>query len=299
MTPREQGFLLLTGYLGDSERKPLTVAQFRELTLRARAMDKPEKDRDMTAEDLVQIGCSRSFALRCLNLLSQEEQLRWYLEKGKRMDCYPVTRLSSDYPQRLRDALGLDAPGVLWLKGDRSLLKLPGIALVGSRDLQPENFRFAREVGKQAALHGLVLISGHARGADRAAQESCLEHGGMVISVVADPLTKFPLRRNVLYISEDGFDIPFSAHRALQRNRVIHSLGEKTFVAQCSLGKGGTWDGTRKNLRFGFSPVFCFRDESKASVELAQMGAGLINLEDLKHMPALVSGNMTFADYED
>lgn len=299
MTPREQGFLLLTGYLGDPERKPLTVAQFRQLTIRARAMEKPEIDRDITPEDLQKIGCDRASAIRIVNLLSQEEQMRWYLDRGARMDCIPVTRVSNRYPERLRQCLGMDAPGVLWTKGDASLLEQSGMAVVGSRDLKPENLEFAREAGKQAALQGFVLISGNARGADRAAQESCLAHGGRVISVVADKLEKYPLKRNVLYISENGFDLDFSAHRALQRNRLIHSLGQKTFVAQCAFGKGGTWDGTRKNLRFGWSPVFCCDDGSKASLELAQMGAGLINQDELKNIFALVSGNMTFADYED
>ena len=41
MNPRERGFLLLTGYLGDPERKPLTVAQFRELAKRMQTMEKP------------------------------------------------------------------------------------------------------------------------------------------------------------------------------------------------------------------------------------------------------------------
>ena len=296
MTAREQGFLLLTGYLGDPERRPLTVAQFRELTLRARVMEKPDADRELTADDLLGIGCDKAVARRITNLLAQKEQLRWYLERGRRMDCYPITRVSGGYPERLRKCLGLDAPGVLWAKGDRMLLQLPGISLVGSRDLRTENREFARQVGEQAARQGLVLISGNARGADRVAQESCLANGGKVISVVADALEKYPVRNNVLYLSEDGFDLIFSAQRALQRNRVIHSLAQKTFVAQCGLGKGGTWDGTRKNLRFGWSPVFCCDDGSKASAELEQMGAVLITLENLKNIDALQSSVINFID---
>lgn len=296
MTAREQGFLLLTGYLGDPERRPLTVAQFRELTLRARAMEKPEADRELTAEDLLHMGCDKAAARRIANLLAQEEQLCWYLEKGRRMDCYPITRVSGGYPERLRKCLGLDAPGVLWAKGDSSFLEKPGVALVGSRELNAENRGFAREVGRQAALQGLVLISGDARGADRTAQESCLEYGGKVISVVADELEKCPLQRNVLYISEDGFDLGFSAQRALQRNRVIHSLARKTFVAQCRLGKGGTWDGTRKNLRFGWSSVFCFADGSEASQELERMGATGITPDDLKNIDALQGSAVNFVN---
>ena len=296
MTPREEGFLLLTGYLGDPERKPLTVAQFRSLTHRARLMERPKADRDITPEDLLAMGCDRAAALRIVNLLSQTEQLQWYLEKGRRAGCVPVTRVSENYPDRVRRGLGLDAPGVLWAKGDLSLLDTPKISLVGSRDLEKENRAFAREVGAQAAYQGYTLVSGDARGADRTAQSSCLEHGGKVICVVADQLEAHPLQENVLYLSETGFELPFSAHRALQRNRVIHCLGSKTFVAQCTLGKGGTWDGTGKNLRFGWSPVFCLDDGSAASRELEQRGAVLISLGSLQDIEALQNNAMNFID---
>ena len=287
MNVREQGFLLLTGYLGNPERRPLTIPQFRELTKRARQMPMPLERRDMTQEDLVKLGCDRAFASRVLQLLSQEEQLRWYLEKGRRNGCYPVTRISDRYPDCLRRCLGMDAPGVLWLKGDPEILDRPGIALVGSRDLRPENAEFASAAGKQIARQGYALVSGNARGADRTAQEAALAQRGVVISVVADALERHSLKKNVLYISEEGYDLPFTSQRALRRNRIIHSLGQKTFVAQCTLGKGGTWDGTCHNLQKNLSPVFCFRDGSDASTELEQMGACLVDLADLVHIPAL------------
>ena len=74
--------------------------------------------------------------------------------------------------------LGDDAPGCLWAKGNLELLSRPMISLVGSRDIMPRNLEFARELGRQAALQGFVLVSGNARGADRAAQSACLEAGG-------------------------------------------------------------------------------------------------------------------------
>ena len=144
-----------------------------------------------------------------------------------------------------------------------------------------ESRKFAEEVGRQAALQGYVLVSGNARGADRAAQESCLAAGGQVISIVADELWKHPLLDNLLYLSEDGFDEAFSRQRALSRNRCIHCLGLKTFVAQSALKTGGTWDGTVKNLRFHWSSVYCYRDGSEASALLEQMGAHLIGMEEL------------------
>ena len=131
---------------------------------------------------------------------------------------------------------------------------------------------------------------------DRTAQIACLKAGGNVISIVADSLMEKAERDNVLFLSEEDFDQEFSAMRALSRNRVIHALGEKTFVAQCGYGSGGTWDGTVRNLRSGWSPVFCFRDQSPASVQLEQMGASLVGHKDLQNISALCCKNISFFD---
>lgn len=287
MTSREMGFLLLSSSLGDPMRRPLTVAQLRTLAKRVTQAEKPAGDRELAVEDLVKLGYDRPGAARIVNLLSQTQQLSWYVTKGKQKGCVPVTRVSEAYPGRLRRKLGLDAPGCLWAKGDMGFLEEKSISLVGSRELKGDNREFARQAGIQAARQGFVLVSGNARGADRTAQEACLAHGGKVICVVADCLAEHPAKENVLYLSEEGFDLPFSAARALSRNRIIHSLSERTLVAQCTYGKGGTWDGTLRNLQKDLSRVFCFGDESAAVRELCQRGAERIETAQLQNIDAL------------
>ncbi len=287
MTGAERGFLLLTSMLGDPNRKPLTTAQLRLLGRRVRDMEITDPNRMLTEQDLQSLGYGSDMARQIVTLLEEEALLDYYVSQGRRADCAPITRASQTYPAALRTKLGDDAPGCLWAKGDIRLLCLPKISLVGSRDLREENRRFAAEVGRQAALQGYVLVSGNARGADRVAQEACLKHGGCVISVVADNLANIPARDGVLYLSEDGYDVPFSAQRAISRNRVIHALGEKTFVAQSNFGHGGTWDGTVKNLRGYFSAVYCFRDESPAQLQFTQMGASAVDMKDLESLAEL------------
>ena len=289
MNPREAGLLLLTCPFGEKNRPVLTMAQFRTLTQRMTRMERPNEDRELTARDLLSLGYSRDMAARILALLGDQKALCDYVEAGARQDCYPLTRIHGLYPRQLLHRLGAESPGCLWIKGDISLLDEPKLALVGSRDLEPENRRFAREVGRQAALQGYVLVSGNARGADRAAQDACLEWGGSVISIVADELTAQPLAVNMLYISEKGFAQPFSAQRALSRNRLIHALAEKTFVAQCSLHKGGTWDGTVRNLRHRWSPVFVFADGRPATQALRELGAEAVSREDLSGLSNLTA----------
>ncbi|MBQ8881207.1 MAG: DNA-protecting protein DprA [Oscillospiraceae bacterium] len=294
MTWAERGFLLLTSKLGNPDRKPLTVAQLRELFFRSRQMVRRDISQNVEVSDLVSVGYSSKAATRIVELLQDEMLLQRYLQKAKKANSFPITRATESYPVAIRKRLGLDSPGVLWVKGDATLLNTPAIALVGSRDLHSGNRKFAEAVGYQAARQGITLISGNARGSDKVAQEACLEAGGRVISIVADELEKHSLRKNTLYISEDVFDGEFSAQRALSRNRVIHSLGAKTFVAQCNLGVGGTWDGTVKNLQKGWSPVFCFDDGSLASAELEQLGATTIGIEQLSDFAALQPAELPF-----
>ncbi len=281
MRPGEKGFLLLTSCLGDPQRRPLSGSQLRVLAERLAAAQKQEPDRRLQEKDIVKLGYGREFAGRVVQLLSQEELLAHYLRRGAQRDCVPLTRLDPKYPRALKARLGWESPGCLWAKGDLSLLEKPRISLVGSREIRPENRQFAWEVGAQAAKQGYVLVSGNARGADRIAQTGCLQNGGQVICVVADALEDKDLQENVLLLSEEDYDQGFSSQRALRRNRVIHALGEKTFVAQSDLSTGGTWSGTAQNLQKGWSPVICFRDGSPASLELEQMGAQLMDLSEV------------------
>lgn len=288
MNAREKGFLLLTSKLGDPERHTLTVAQFRDLAAKAEYLVIDRPDRDINENDFLRLGYNRMMAQRIVGLLQEETNLQYYIRQGEKSGCVPLTRVSEAYPHTLRRRLRLEAPGSLWAKGDLEILQTPAISLVGSRDLLEDNREFAREIGRQAACQGYTLISGNARGADREAQESCLRNGGQVISVVADCLQDKKAEKNILYLSEDGYDLPFSGFRALSRNRVIHALPTGgVFVAQCGLKTGGTWNGTEKNLRHNWSPVFCFADGSASQRELCDRGATAVTKAELQDIYAL------------
>ena len=265
----------------------LTVAQFRNLTAAVLAAERPKEDGELLPKDLMALGYSRLFSERVVDLLAEEERLKNYLFKGWQENCMPITRVTDTYPVRLRQKLGLDSPGVVWAKGDISLLDKPAIAVVGSRELRDQNAAFAKAVGKQAAEQGFVLISGNARGADRLAQESCLENGGQVISIVADSLLEQSRQDPILYLAEDSYDLPFSAARALSRNRLIHAMGLVTFVAQSRLEKGGTWNGSVDNLKHGYSPLCVFQDGSAAAEAFIGRGAQPVTEEALSDLWAL------------
>ena len=113
----------------------------------------------------------------------------------------------------------------------------------------------------------------------------------------AEQIVPFNLKIAVImYLSEEGFDSAFSSQRALSRNRIIHSLGQMTFVAQSSLYTGGTWDGSIRNLKARWSSVFCFRDGSEAVERLLQMGAQSVSAEQLQDINGLTKNEISFFD---
>lgn len=290
------GYLLLCSHLGDPQRKVLTTAQARVLSQRVRDHGPWAEDRELSFGDLIALGYPQEFSRRVVSLLEETEVLTHYLQKGAARKCVPLTRLDQRYPGQVRNRLGQDSPGCLWAKGDLSLLEGPMISLVGCRQLEAQNKTFAEHVGLEAARQGYVLVSGNAIGADQAAQRACWKAGGRVICVVADALHSHLEAPNVLYLSEEDFDMPFSPFRALRRNRVIHTMGVCTLVSQVRLGQGGSWDGTSQNLKHGWTPVYGFRDGSDGMRALEGMGAELIGPEALADYGKLGKRNANFLE---
>lgn len=287
MTAAERGFLLLCAELGDG-RKPLTPAQLR--TLRARVLERgagdDDPERPLTAGDLRALGYDAEFSARICGLLEREKDLAVYLSIAAERGIRPLTRISPTYPARLR-RLGEEAPAILFCRGNAALLERPAVALAGSRELTEAGKAFARRAGELAAGEGYVLVSGNARGADRTAQAACLEAGGAVIAVLPAELDACaPENERILYLCLTGWHLPMVAYRALERNRIIHALGEKTLVAQSHL-TGGTWSGSEENLRRGWSPLFVHDDGSEGCSALIDRGAVPVRLEEFHSIRGL------------
>ena len=249
MTAAETGLLLLCCALPEAEDRPLTMAQVQELSRLTRALGPGGENplRELTEHDLARLGYSQEQCGRIVRLLSRETQLERYLRAAERNGIVPITRLSPRYPARLRQTLGQRCPAVLFAKGDETPLSMRCISVVGSRELTA---------------------------------------GGSAVVFPAGRLLDCPAQAHVLYLAEQGYDLPFSAQRALSRNHFIHAMGEKTLVAQCRAGAGGTWDGTTENLRRGWSPVFVSDDGSEGAQALIARGAvpvrTLSGLDDLQ-----------------
>jgi DNA processing protein len=95
--------------------------------------------------------------------------------------CSLMTFADADYPERLREIF--DPPAVLWVRGDRSLLARPAIAVVGTRSPSPYGTGMAEMLSRDLAAHRMVILSGMARGVDTAAHKGALSAAGQTVAV--------------------------------------------------------------------------------------------------------------------
>ena len=69
------------------------------------------------------------------------------------------------------------------MTGDAEGLRLPCVAIVGSRAASPYALEVARRLGADLARRNVAVVSGMARGVDSAAHRGALEGGGITIAV--------------------------------------------------------------------------------------------------------------------
>lgn len=102
---------------------------------------------------------------------------------------------AGEYPERLRDAK--EPVELLYYRGWWDLVDShPSIAVVGTREVSEEGARRTRKLVRELVDHGYTIVSGLARGVDRAAHEAAIEAGGRTIAVVGTPLTSCYPREN-------------------------------------------------------------------------------------------------------
>ncbi|MGA3526798.1 DNA-processing protein DprA [Melissospora conviva] len=166
------------------------------------------------------------------------------------------------YPEKLGD-LASSSP-VLFYWGNLDLLSMPGLGMCGSRHASDLGLKAAVACGEEAQEHGVVVVSGYAKGVDTEAHLAALRNGGNTILVLAEGIDHFRIKRsfprdmfrkeNVLVVSQFAPRQPWTAGGAMTRNRLIYGLGLALVVVEAG-EKGGTLAAGTGALRSG-RPVF-------------------------------------------
>ncbi|MBI4660784.1 MAG: DNA-protecting protein DprA [Verrucomicrobia bacterium] len=290
LTPNTQAILLLTAPLivgrSDSSLELLTLSEYNRLARLLREKQKEPADLiGSTADETVGICAAAFDRKRMESLLGRGFLLSQAVERWNARAIWVVSRADSSYPRRLKARLKEDAPPVLYGCGDAALLDTGGLAVVGSRHVDDELISYTETVGKLAAEARRTLVSGAAKGIDRAAMHGALQAGGKVAGVMSDSLERGALARdnreplmdrNLVLISPYDPAAGFNVGHAMQRNKVIYALADAALVVTSDFEKGGTWAGAIEQLeKLHFVPVFVrsVANAGKGNSALLKQGA--------------------------
>ena len=288
-----QAILLLTALLivgrgaARGQPAPLSDGEYDRLARRLRECGREPADllRVDEAGAVLEECASGLERDRLERLLGRGFLLGQAVERWRTRGIWVVSRADADYPRRLKKRLGKRAPPLLYGFGDRSVLDGGGLAVVGSRNVDDETIAHAERAGRLAADARHVLISGGARGIDRAAMRGALEADGRALGVLADGLERAVVRRGdrdvlmegrLVLISSYDPAAGFQVWRAMGRNKVVYALADAALVVSADHGKGGTWAGAVEQLeKYGRVPVYVRADgvSEKGLAELRRRGA--------------------------
>jgi predicted Rossmann fold nucleotide-binding protein DprA/Smf involved in DNA uptake len=287
-TRETQATLLLCGPLVAAKVKdvaPLSTGEFNDLLdhLQQSAASLADLLEPSRAAELLASPAIEADRVRAL--LGRGFALSLAMEKWTNSGVWVMSREDEGYPERIKQKLKQHAPPLLYGCGEKSLIERGGVAIVGSRDIDPPGVDFTKLLGETCAREKLSVVSGGARGVDQWSMLSALEAGGSVVGVMADSLARAttsansrePIREGRLtLISPFDPEAGFHVGNAMARNKVIYALADYGVVISSSYNEGGTWAGAVEQLqRFKFVPIFV-RDEPgvpEGNTRLRKMGA--------------------------
>ncbi|MCV0396428.1 MAG: DNA-processing protein DprA [Rhizobiaceae bacterium] len=167
------------------------------------------------------------------------------MEAARRAGARFVAVGEADYPATLR---GMDhPPPLLAVLGEPKVFTLPSVAIVGARNASLAGIRFARNIAGELGSGGHAIVSGLARGIDRAAHEGALATG--TVAVLAGGLDRpYPpenvelcaeiAHRGGAVVSEMPFGWEPRARDFPRRNRIIAGLSLGLLVVEAANRSG-------------------------------------------------------------
>ena len=197
------------------------------------------------------------FGERLRALLRRGFAMATAVEAWLRAGIWIVSRYSKEYPRPLIERLGTATPPLLFGYGDVESLEHGWLAIQGSRNASEADLNFAAEVGASAAEHDKIIVSGGARGIDRAGMNGALMAGGVAVGILVESLAKHARSAESRRFIGDGKlvlctpydpDARFTVGNAMARNKLIFALAEHSLISAAEIGKGGTWTGATEEI---------------------------------------------------
>ncbi len=190
-------------------------------------------------EKIPGIGIKSAAAIAGKESFAKAENEIAFIEKYK---IQPLFFLNDDYPRRLRNCV--DAPVLLFYKGNTDLNKQKIVSVVGTRNATSYGRQFCEDLTAGLKQHDVLVVSGLAYGIDIAAHKAALQNDLATVGVLGHGLDRiYPaLHREVAekMVSCGGLLTEFCSQSILdranfpKRNRIIAGMADAVIVVEAT-----------------------------------------------------------------
>ncbi|MCW5212905.1 DNA-processing protein DprA [Desulfobulbus sp. TB] len=188
-----------------------------------------------------------------------------------------------------------DVPILLYCFGDLDCLRLPAVAIVGSRTPTDYGRNVSAELAQQLVGKGLAVVSGLAKGIDGQAHIGALKANGKTVAVLGCGLdVVYPQKHTRLYrqigeqgllVSEYRLGTPPEGFRFPARNRIVSGLSLGVVIVEAAVRSGALITARlalEQNREVFAVPGRIDSSKSKGPHDLLRQGATLVqSVEDI------------------
>ena len=256
------------------------------------------KEKVILSVDLADLNDAHAYALRLL-------------QKSEDNGIGLIGYFDDEFPEILRKTINeegkLDPPLLLWYRGDISLLKMPGIAVIGTREATPEGIAGGEYLSGELAKRGFNIVSGLALGCDTSGHRGALKVGGKTTAFLANGLDTesiYPpenqglaeeiISNGGLLLSEYRIGSKVNRYGLVARDRLQSGLSLATLVVMTGV-KGGTMHAANTTLKAGkLLMAMKFKDEKTNLHEKCLGNADLVRRGGI-----FISGKSNIDDISD
>jgi DNA processing protein len=244
----------------------------------------PEKVLKQPPSDIAHLVAIKDEAIEQLRSGESLEMAKEQIKEAARLGITILTLDDDNYPPQLKEIFA--PPPVLYVAGNLKVFTAPAVGVVGTRVPSAYGERACSTIVEQMTRHGIVTVSGLARGIDTVAHRTCLDNGGATIAVLGCGLDRVYPQENAPLaerIKEKGAvvsEFPLKMHPAAsnfpRRNRIISGLSAGVLVVEAGKKSGALITSSyalQQNRDVFTVPGSIFSDKSEGTFSLLKAGA--------------------------
>ena len=230
------------------------------------------EDKGLIVNDMVELatlmGSMKEKAIQKVTLENLNDAYRCagrIVEASEAAGIKYLGYFDDEFPDMLRNTINEDGkqdpPLIIWYRGDLSLTKLPGLAVIGTREATPEGIAGGEFLSGQFAMRGFNIVSGLAVGCDTCGHNGALKVGGKTTAILANGLDHdsiYPpenqdlaeriVENGGLLLSEYRIGSTVNRYNLVARDRLQAGLAMATLVIQTG-ERGGTMHAAKTTLK--------------------------------------------------